>query len=97
VFAKKEGFPDKNDIRYKARLVAKGYAQKERVDYNEVFSSVVIHSSLRILLTLVAQLNLKLAQLDVRTAFLHGNLNEEIYMSQPDRFKVAIKENWFVS
>ena len=71
VFAKKEGFPEKNDVRYNARLVAKGYAQKEGVDYNEVFSPVVKHSSIRILLALVAQLNLEQAQLDVKTAFLY--------------------------
>ena len=94
IFAKKEGFPNKNDVRYKARLVAKGYAQKEGVDYNEVFSPVVKHSSIRILLVLVAQLNLELAQLDVKTAFLHGDLEEEIYMSQPDGYKVADKEDW---
>jgi hypothetical protein len=74
--------------------VAKGYAQKEGIDYNEVFSPVVKHSSIRILLALVAQLNLELAQLDVKTAFLHGDLKEEIYMTQPDGYKVAGKEDW---
>ncbi|KAG8492742.1 hypothetical protein CXB51_010463 [Gossypium anomalum] len=95
VYAKKEGFTGKNKIRYKARLVAKGYAQKERIDYNEVFSPVVKHSSIRILLALVTQYDLELAQLDVKTAFLHSDLEEEIYMTQPDGFKVAGKENWF--
>ena len=94
VYAKKEGFPGKNEIRYKARLVAKGYAQKEGIDYNEVFSPVVKHSSIRILLALVAQYDLELVQLDVKTAFLHGDLEEEIYMTQPDGFKVVGKENW---
>jgi hypothetical protein len=75
-------------------LVAKGYAQKEGVDYNKVFSLVVKHSSIRILLALVAQLNLELAQLDVKNAFLHGHLKEKIYMSQPDGFKAIGKETW---
>jgi hypothetical protein len=75
-------------------LVAKGYAQKEGIDYNEVFSPVVKHSSIHILLALVAQFDLELAQLDVKTVFLHGDLEEEIYMSQPDGFKVTGKENW---
>ena len=94
VYAQKEGFPRKNDVRYKARLAAKGYAQKEGIDYNEVFSPVVKHSSIRILLALVAQFNMKLVQMDVKTAFLHGDLEEEIYITQPDGFKVAGKENW---
>ena len=72
---------DSSGIRYKARLVAKGYAQKESIDYNE-FSPVVKHSSIGILLALVAQFNLEL----VKIAFLHGDLEEEIYMAQPVGF-----------
>ena len=94
VYAQKEGFPSKNDVRYKARLVAKGYSQKEGIDYNEVLSPVVKHSSIRILLALVAQFDMELVQMDVKTAFLHGDLEEEIYITQPDGFKVAGKENW---
>ena len=94
VYAQKEGFPSKNDVRYKARLVAKSYAQKEGIDYNEVFSPVVKHSSIRILLALVAQFDMELVQMDVKTTFLHGDLEEEIYITQPDGFKVAGKENW---
>ncbi|GJZ23122.1 retrovirus-related pol polyprotein from transposon TNT 1-94 [Tanacetum coccineum] len=93
VYAKKEGFPGQDDVRYKARLVAKGYAQKEGIDYNEVFSPVVKHSSIRILLALVAQLDLELVQMDVKTAFLHGDLEEEIYMVQAEGFKVTGKEH----
>ena len=64
----------------------------EGVDYNEVFSSVVKHSSIRILLALVAQLDLELVQMDIKTAFLYGDLDEKIYMTQPDGFKVTEKE-----
>jgi len=63
-------------------LVAKSYAQREGVDYNEVFSPVVKHSSIQILFALVSQYEVKLDQLDVKTAFLHVDLEEEIYMSQ---------------
>ena len=88
----KDGFPNKNNVRYKSRLVAKGYAQMEGVDYNEVFSPVVKHFSIKILLALVAQLDLELVQMDVKTAFLHEDLDEKIYMNQPDGFKVVGKE-----
>ncbi|KAH9697268.1 Integrase catalytic domain-containing protein [Citrus sinensis] len=87
------GSPNQTTPRYKARLVAKGFAQKEGIDYNEVFSPVVKHTSIHILLALVAEYELELAQLDVKTAFLHGDLEEEIYMIQPCGFRVAGKEN----
>ncbi|KAH9680676.1 hypothetical protein KPL71_026642 [Citrus sinensis] len=67
---------------------------KEGIDYNVVFSPVVKHSFIRILLAMVAQFDLELVQLDVKIAFLHGDLEEEIYITQPDGFKVAGKENW---
>ena len=95
MYAKKEDVDGKSNVRFKARLVAKGYAQKEGIDYNEIFSLVVKHSSIRIMLALVAQYDLELVQLDVKTAFLHGDLNEEIYMCQPDGYKVKGKENLF--
>ena len=74
-------------------MVAKGYAQREGIDYNKVLSPVVKHSSIRILLALVAQCELELDQLDMKITFLHGDLDEEIYMIQPMGFKTADKEN----
>ena len=64
---------------FKARLVEKGLNQKEGIEYNEIFSPVVKHSLIRVLLALVAQFDLELQQLDVKTAFLHGDLEETIY------------------
>ncbi|KAH9802505.1 Integrase catalytic domain-containing protein [Citrus sinensis] len=93
VYTKKQGSPNQSTPRYKARLVAKGFAQKEGIDYNDVFSLVIKHTSICILLALVAEYELELAELDVKTAFLHGDLEEKIYMIQPCDFKVAGKEN----
>ncbi|KAE8693764.1 putative galacturonosyltransferase-like 4 [Hibiscus syriacus] len=79
--------------RYKARLVVKGFQQKKGIDYNEIFSPVVKLSTIRLVLKIIAAENLHLEQLDVKTAFLHGDLEEEIYMRQPEGFIEADKKN----
>ena len=64
------------DVKFKAHLVAKGYTQKEGMNFNEVFSLVVKHSSIRVLFIMVALFDLKLEQLDIKIVFLHGELEE---------------------
>ena len=93
VFKRKPGIPGVQLPRYKARVVAKGFTQVEGVDYHDIFSPVVKHSSIRLLLAYVAMFNLELEQLDVKTAFLHGNLEETLYMEQPPGFIAKGSEN----
>ena len=80
--------------RYKARLVVKGFGQKKGIDFNEIFSPVVKMNSIRVVLSLAASMDLEIEQLDVKTAFLHGDLEEEIYMEQPEGSKVKGKEKF---
>ena len=82
-----------NVERYKARLVAKGFTQREGIDYNETFSPVSCKDSFRIIMALVAHYNLELHQMDVKTAFLNGDLYENVYMAQPKGFVMEGKEN----
>ncbi|KAK9873685.1 hypothetical protein WA026_023685 [Henosepilachna vigintioctopunctata] len=82
-------------VRYRARLVARGFSQKSGIDFNETFSPVVRHSSLRLLIAMSVQLNLKIIHLDVMTAFLNGELNETIFMKQPEGFQVSKDINKF--
>ena len=79
--------------KYKARLVAKGYAQTKGIDFQEVFSPVVKMTTLRVLFAIVAALDLELDQMDVHTAFLHGDIDEELYMKQPEGFVIPGKEH----
>ncbi|KAG8500597.1 hypothetical protein CXB51_004498 [Gossypium anomalum] len=76
----KKGTLGVEEPRYKVRLVAKGYSQIPRVDFTDVFSPVVKHSLIRALLGIVAIHDLELEQLDVKTVFLYGKLEEDIYM-----------------
>jgi Reverse transcriptase (RNA-dependent DNA polymerase) len=73
--------------RYKARLAAKGFTQKEGIDFTKIFSSVSIKDSFRIIMALVAHFKLELHQMDVKTAFLNGDIDECIYMSQPPNYE----------
>ncbi|KAH9689319.1 hypothetical protein KPL70_015447 [Citrus sinensis] len=79
--------------RYRARFMVKGYAQKESIDFNEIFSLVVRLTTVRVVLAMCAIFDLQLEQLDMKTAFLHGELEEKIYMLQPEGFVEIGKEN----
>ncbi len=76
---------------YKAQLVAKGFHQQAGIDYDEMFSPVVKPTTVRIILTLAAQFNWPLRQLDISNAFLHGFLKEDVHMVQPPCFVYATK------
>ncbi|GKA96412.1 copia protein [Tanacetum coccineum] len=79
---------DENGIvsRNKARLVAQGYNQQEGIDYDETYAPVARLESIRILLAYACALDFKLFQMDVKSAFLNGFINEEVYVAQPPGF-----------
>ena len=94
IFKIKEGLTPSEPPKFKARLVAKGYSQIPGVDYNYVFSPVVKHSSIHTFFSIVASHDLEFEQLDMKTAFLHEELEEDIYMDQPEGFIVPGKEKF---
>ena len=79
--------------RHKARLVAQGFAQKQGLDYDETFPPVVRFESLRTVIALTVQNGMKMHQMDVTTAFLNGELQEEVYMKQPEGFVAEGQED----
>ncbi|KAJ8709663.1 hypothetical protein PYW08_009667 [Mythimna loreyi] len=91
VYKTKTG-PSGNIVRFKARLVIKGYAQKKGTDYEEVFSPVVKYSTIRYLISLAARLGLEIDQLDAVSAFLQGDIDVDIYMTQPELYEQGPQE-----
>jgi len=77
-YKRKEGIPEVEAARWKARMIVQGYNQKEGIDFNEVFSLIVCHTSIRVLLAFIALFDLELEQLDMKTIFLYRELEEEI-------------------
>ena len=74
--------------KYKARLVAKGFNQQPGVDFVDTYSPIAKFTSNRIIMTVVARIDLELHQLDVKTAFLNGELKEDIFMLQLEGFEI---------
>jgi hypothetical protein len=87
VFKKKLNVEGKVD-KYKARLVAKGYSQVEGIDFGEIFPPVAKLTSIRFMLSVAGAFNFEVESMDVKTTFLHGDLEEEIYMKQPQGYAV---------
>ena len=85
---KKKMKADGSIDKYKVKLVIKGYKQKEGLDYFDTYSPVTRISSIRMLIAIAVIHNLEIHQMDVKTVFLNGDLDEEIYMEQPEGFIV---------
>ena len=81
----------------KARLVVKGYTQKKGIDYEETFSPVAMLKSIRILLSIATYYDYEIWQMDVKTTFLNGNLDEEIYMMQLEGFIAKNQEHIYAN
>jgi hypothetical protein len=79
-------------VKYKARLVARGFVQQEGIDYDDAFAPVARIESIRMLLALAAQEGWRVHHMDVKSAFLNGDLKEEVYVRQPPGFIIAGKE-----
>jgi hypothetical protein len=87
---------DENDqiARHKARVIAQGFMQIEGLDYTDTFTPIAKYDTVRALLSMVTKFDLELDQMDVKTAFLNGQLDEEIYMHQPPGFKDPEHLDW---
>ena len=82
-----------NVVRNKARLVAQGYNQEEGIDFDEIFAPVAILEAIRLFLAFACHMNFKLFQMDLKSAFLNGFIQEEVYVEQPPGFEDFEKSN----
>ncbi|KAF0930071.1 hypothetical protein E2562_027905 [Oryza meyeriana var. granulata] len=80
-------------VKHKARLVAKGYVQRQGVDFEEVFAPVARLDTVRVLLAIAVNRGWQVHQLDVKSAFLNGDLEEEVYVAQPEGYVKKGKEH----
>ena len=78
--------------KYKARFVAKGYAQKEGIDIEETLVPVARYTSIRSVISLATQMGWEIHQMDVKTTFLNGVIEEEVYIEQPEGFETREKK-----
>jgi hypothetical protein len=74
--------------KYKTRFVARGFSQKEGIDYEETFAPVAIYTSIKTIIAFAAKMKWKLQQMEVKTTFLNGVIEEEVYIEQPQGFEV---------
>ena len=79
--------------KFKARFVARGFSQVGGVDYEETFAPLARYTSIRSIISIAAEMGWKIHQMDVKTAFLNGFIQEEVYIEQPQGFKVHGKES----
>jgi hypothetical protein len=83
---------------YKARFVTRGFSKKEGIDYEETFAPIAIYTSIRTIIALAAKMKWKLHQMDVKTTFLNGVIEEEVHIEQPQGFEVENRKShvcWF--
>ena len=85
IYKRKRGVDGRVET-FKARLVAEGFTQKKGINYEETFSPVAMHKSIRIMLSIAVVLDYEIWQMDVKTVFLNRHLEENIYIQQPDGF-----------
>lgn len=97
LFKRKEGLKGVELDNFKARLVARGSTQKEAIEFNEVFSPVVKHRSIKLLLAMVIEFDLELEQIGVKRIFLFGEIDETILMRQPGDLKSEAMRIMFAS
>jgi len=86
--------PDGQVEKYKARLVARGFLQKYGQDYYEVYAPVARMETIRLIVAIEVKNNWSMYQLDVKSTFLNGELEEEVYVNQPPRFEIKGKEEY---